>query len=110
MTEPKRKLWSFVRGKQLGVKIPRQGSIERYIVDFSLEERKLVIQLDGSQHCEPEERRSDRIRDGYLHKQGYTILRIDDLDMLKYPDSILVEIVSYSARDSVTNAPKKDLE
>ena len=94
MTDPERKLWSLIRGERLGVKIRRQVPIGRHIVDFLCEERKLIIKLDGSQHYEPEGRRKDEKRDAYLRQNGYDILRIDNFDMLKYPDEILMQIES----------------
>jgi very-short-patch-repair endonuclease len=110
MTEPERKLWSLVRAKQLGVKVRRQVPIGRYIVDFLCEERRLIIELDGSQHYEPEGRRRDKTRDDYLHTQGYSVLRIDNLDLLQYPDSILEEIITNLDRGRIANAPKNDLD
>lgn len=103
MTDPERKLWSLVRGKQLGVKIRRQVPIGRYIVDFLCEERKSIIELDGSQHYEPEGRRRDKTRDDYLRNLGYTVLRIDNIDMLKNTDFVLMEIVSFLERGKNVN-------
>jgi very-short-patch-repair endonuclease len=101
MTPAEEKFWSLVRSKQLGVKIRRQVPIDRYIVDFLCEEKKLIIELDGSQHTEEEGRRRDRTRDDYLRTIGYTVLRIDNLDMLRYPDETLMEIVSELHREEV---------
>lgn len=45
-----------------------------YYVDFLFEDRKLIIELDGSQHEKTKE--LDRIRDLYLNSQGYKVLRV----------------------------------
>jgi very-short-patch-repair endonuclease len=63
-----------------------------YIADFLCEEKKLIIEIDGSQHFEPKGRRNDEIRDDYLRKLGYRTIRIDNLDILKFPDDLLMQI------------------
>ena len=94
MTDTERKLWALLRARQLGVKIRRQVPIGGYIADFLCEEKKLIIEVDGSQHFEPRGRKSDEIRDDHLRKLGYRIMRIDNLDVLKFPDGVLMQIES----------------
>ena len=55
MPQPERKLWFYIRRKQLGVKFRRQHSIERYIVDFFCCELKLAIELDGNKAIKTDE-------------------------------------------------------
>jgi len=45
-------LWSRLRREQLGSKFRRQHSIGGYIADFYCPSKKLVIEIDGSQHFE----------------------------------------------------------
>lgn len=48
-----RRLWSVLRGKKLnGVSFRRQHAIGNYIVDFVSIKKKLIIELDDSQHLE----------------------------------------------------------
>ena len=68
-------LWSRLKGKALGCKFRRQHSIGKYIVDFCCPERKLIVELDGSQHGEESAERYDRLRTEYLQKLGYSVLR-----------------------------------
>ena len=105
MTPAEEKLWSLVRSKQLGVKIRRQVPFDRYIIDFLCEEKKLIIELDGSQHFEPEGRKRDQERDAYLRARGYEVLRFDNWDMLKYPDEVITEIMSHLRRDNDIESP-----
>ena len=75
MTREERHLWyDFL--KQLPVMVHRQKVIGSYIVDFYIAEAKLVIELDGSQHYEPDHIKADAQRDDYLHSLGLRILRI----------------------------------
>ena len=94
MTDAERKVWSLLRGNQLGVKIRRQVPVGRYIADFLCEERKLIIEVDGSQHFGPKGQAIDKIRDQYLRKLGYHTVRFDNLDVLKFPDEVLMQIES----------------
>ena len=62
MTAAERKLWSFLRGKQiLGIQFYRQKPIGPYITDFYASAAKLVIEADGGQHLEPDHVSADEI-------------------------------------------------
>ena len=45
-------LWYRLKNNQLGYKFRRQHSIGNFIADFYCAEKKLVIELDGSQHLD----------------------------------------------------------
>ena len=71
MTDSERKLWSYLRGKQLfGVQFYRQKPIGEYIVDFYASKAKLVIEVDGFQHFTPDNAKKDQRRDMYLRGIG----------------------------------------
>ena len=59
----------------------RQYVIGNYIVDFYCHQAKLVVELDGSQHYEPEEMEKDRFRTAYLQSLGLHVLRFTNLDI-----------------------------
>ncbi len=74
MTPEEMHLWlDFLR--PLPVTVNRQKVIGYYIADFYIAEAKLVIELDGSQHFEPENSESDRERDAYMDSIGILVLR-----------------------------------
>ncbi len=51
MTQEEYLLWQEIRRRQInGVRFLRQKVIGNYIVDFVSLEKKLIIELDGSQH------------------------------------------------------------
>jgi very-short-patch-repair endonuclease len=73
MTEPERKLWRLLRDRRLqGVKFRRQVPVGPYIVDFLCIDRKLVVELDGSQHADSVR---DIRRDAWLRSTGYAVRR-----------------------------------
>ena len=74
MTKEEKRLWyDFL--KKLPLSVHRQKTIESYIVDFYISSHKIVIELDGSQHGEPENREADIIRDKALGELGMRVLR-----------------------------------
>ena len=61
----------------------RQYVIGNYIADFYCHQAKLVVELDGSQHCTPEEMEYDTNRTKYLESLGLKVLRFSNLDVLR---------------------------
>ena len=58
------------------VRFHRQYVIGNYIADFYCHRAKLVIELDGSQHFEEENKAADSQRDIYFAQRGIEVLRI----------------------------------
>ncbi len=73
MTDGERRLWSRLRGEQLGVKFRRQHPLGRYIADFACLSPRLIVELDGSQHIE--RAGQDQVRDAFFRAQGFAVLR-----------------------------------
>lgn len=86
-------LWQHLRFKRSdGDHFRRQAPIGRYIVDFVSHRRKLIIEVDGSQHGAPEVKTYDRKRAEWLKSQGYRVLRFRNeevLDSLDYVVSVI---------------------
>ncbi len=61
MTPAEVKLWSHLRAHRMGdVHFRNQHAIGNYIVDFCAPRKKLIIELDGSQHLEQQEYDEER--------------------------------------------------
>ncbi len=88
-TDAERKLWQHLRaGRFDGLKFRRQYPIPPYIADFCCVEKKLVIELDGSQHSVE----VDATRTACLEAHGFHVLRFWDNDVLLRTDSVLEAI------------------
>ena len=75
MTKEERHLWyDFLR--TYPVRFSRQKVLGKYIVDFYSAEAKLVVELDGSQHYEPDAMISDAERTAFLERYGLRVMRI----------------------------------
>ena len=67
------RLWAELKNRKLGgYKFVRQLPIEPYFADFACRERRLVIELDGSQHADCA---YDRVRDAFMQEAGYSVLQ-----------------------------------
>lgn len=94
MTKEERRLWYTFLNRS-PAKFRRQQIIGSYIVDFYCHEKKLVIELDGSQHYEEAGRQSDSIRDAYLRQQGMTVLRYSNADVNQRFQSVCEDILAH---------------
>ena len=65
------------------VQFRRQYIIGSYIVDFYCHKAKLVVELDGSQHCDLKGMEYDQARTAYLESQGLHVLRLSNLDVMR---------------------------
>jgi very-short-patch-repair endonuclease len=93
-TPYERLLWRRLCAKQMmGHRFRRQHPIGRYIVDFVCLERKLVIELDGEHHSGPEGR--DAVRDEWLYRSGFTVLRFGNAQLKREFESVLETIAAH---------------
>ena len=74
------------------VQFRRQYVIGEYIADFYCHKAKIVIELDGSGHYEPEQIQKDRLRTSYLEAQGLQVLRFTNTDVQRNFYSVCEEI------------------
>ena len=101
MTREEKHLW-YDFFKKLNVVVNRQKVINNYIVDFCIPSARLIIELDGSQHYEPDSKIYDKQRDNFLRSQGYIILRYTNFDIKKNFDGVCSDILKHIERTSST--------
>ena len=100
MTKEERHLWyDFL--KTYPVQFRRQYPVGSYIVDFYCYRAKLVIEPDGSQHCEPDAVAYDQLRTHYLQQQGLYVLRISNRDVMAQFRSVC-EAIDAAVRDRIS--------
>lgn len=91
-TDAERKIWFHLRNRQLsGLKFRRQYPIGPFVVDFCCLEKRLVIELDGSEHLH--RRKRDEERTSFLNNSGYRVLRFWDNETLKETKRVLERIL-----------------
>jgi very-short-patch-repair endonuclease len=94
MTDAELKLWNAVRAHRLmDLSFRRQMPILGYIVDFACPSKRLIVELDGSQHGLPEHTEADLKRTQAIEQLGWTVLRFWNDDVLKDIDGVCQHIV-----------------
>jgi very-short-patch-repair endonuclease len=93
LTPQEVKLWARLRRKQLyGIKFRRQHPMDRFILDFFCYQHKLVIEIDGGQHAEPEQQAYDQARTEWLEGRGLRVIRFTNRDIDANIEGVLGEI------------------
>ncbi len=81
MTHPERLLWSRLRaGRIAGIRFRRQEPIGPVVADFCCVAAKLVIEVDGDSHDNPE---TDAHRAAFLTERGWRMLRFTNDEVLR---------------------------
>src|SRR5579871_5286131 len=81
-------LWTELRGHKFhGLKFRRQHPLGPYIVDFCCIDKRLIIELDGSQHLETLE--YDERRTAFLHREGFRVVRFWNDEVLMAMEAVL---------------------
>jgi len=85
-------MWRLPRDRRLSAyKFRRQVPFENYILDFVCFEKRLVIEIDGSQHAES---RRDAVRDAALSAEDFSMARYWNNDVLQQPASVFEDILA----------------
>jgi len=72
-------LWTHLQRRQLlGKKFRRQQSLGRYVVDFYCPECRLIVELDGAPHFEPDADVYENDRTAYLEGLGLKVIRFEN--------------------------------
>ena len=99
-TPAERKLWSRIRDDQLGVNFRRQHAVGNFIPDFVCIQKKLIVELDGSQHLEQVEYDTERTKQ--LNSLGYKVIRFWNKDVMKNMDGVILAIMQ-TMEDQTSN-------
>ena len=91
-TDAEARLWRILRDRGIGTKFRRQFPFGPYILDFYCLEHRLVVEVDGSQHYEPEGLAKDAERTALLEKSGLRLLRFTNIEVLLETDAVAESI------------------
>lgn len=90
-TEAEKILWSKLRNNQIGYKFRRQYSIGAFIADFYCPKKRLVIELDGSQHIDNIE--YDKERTKYFNSLNIDVLRFWNNEVFDNLEGVMEKIL-----------------
>lgn len=109
MTEAELKLLKEIRAHRLmGLAFRRQMPIAGCIVDFACPNKKLVVELDGSQHAQVAVSEWDA-RTARLEALGWTILRFWNDDVIRDIDNVCQHIVNSAGMANVPEPATEEL-
>lgn len=91
-TEAEAVMWNVLRGKKFGVRFRRQHPINDYIADFVCLSHNLVIEIDGGYHTEEEVKLKDEERTSYLGKEGFSVIRFTNEQVLSDIENVIAVI------------------
>jgi len=93
-------LWHALRNRQTGFKFRRQHPIERFIIDFYCAEAKLLIEVDGESHLQPDQEEYDKARTEYLEDLGYKVIRFTNNDV-KYNIKVVADEILQTVKNRI---------
>jgi very-short-patch-repair endonuclease len=95
LTPHERRLWAHLRAKRFqAFKFRRQHPVDPYILDFYCPERRLAVELDGSQHAEEAQCAHDAERTRFLEQQGIRVLRFWNREFTEGENGVLEAILT----------------
>ena len=94
MTQEERKLW-YMFLKKHSERFLRQKVIDNYIVDFYCPKKRLVIEIDGSQHYTIEGKKYDKIRTELLNAYNLKVIKFSNLEINKQFQEVC-ELINYN--------------
>src|SRR3954469_15610648 len=89
-TDAETAMWHLLRDRRFSkVKFRRQFPFRNYILDFVCLERRVVVEIDGSQHADS---LRDKQRDAALASEGFQIVRYWNNDVLQRRNAVLEDL------------------
>jgi very-short-patch-repair endonuclease len=93
MTRQEAVVWVRLRElRALDFHFRRQSPIANFIVDFECRRRRLIVEIDGTQHGFDGHRERDESRDRMLKESGYRVLRFGNPDIDQNMEGVLEAI------------------
>ena len=94
MTPEEKHIWyDFL--KKVPMTVKRQYVVENYILDFFIPQVNVAIEIDGSQHYEPDAKKADQKRDADLALVGVKVIRYTNNDINKNFVGVVQEIMKH---------------
>jgi very-short-patch-repair endonuclease len=97
-TVAERRLWNRLRSRSLsGFKFVRQEPIGPYVADFVCRDKRLIVEVDGSQHAADSR---DVIRDQWLVEHRYRVLRFWNNEVLGNIEGVWETILAAASAEA----------
>ncbi len=85
--------WKLREANRHGYHFRRQVPVRGFYLDFAEHSAKLGIELDGGQHGTDANRERDISRDAAIARDGYSVLRFENADVMRNLDGVVETIL-----------------
>ena len=68
--------------------IIREYPVFPYYIDYAFIDIKIAVEIDGSQHLEPERQKQDKLKDKLLVDNGWRIIRFTAIDVMRDKEKV----------------------
>jgi len=105
MTPPELILWRKLKTLRI-IQVrfqPQVVLLQKYIADFYLEPKRIVVEVDGSCHLEATRTVKDAQRDADMQAAGITVLRFPASRVFSDADSVLREITEPISTNAISD-------
>ena len=104
-------LWKAMRRiPTIGTHFRRQAPIGPYVADFAALRARLIVEVDGPSHAEPEQIERDARRTRFLTAEGYRVIRFWNADIREDMDSVLdtIYVALYGSLEAGPRPPSPE--
>lgn len=105
MTTTEKLLWDCLKRNARGIKFYRQVPIDRFIVDFYCPRERLIIEIDGGVHADPDVAEHDMLREEFLKQKNLRILRFRNEEIIRDVYAVYRRILRWCTHSKNTNMP-----
>ena len=92
MTQAEQILWESLRENINSYKFRRQHPIGDYITDFACVTAKIIIEVDGGYHDDPQQQQDDQWRTEFIERNGFRVLRFSNDEVLYNLSAVIKDI------------------
>jgi very-short-patch-repair endonuclease len=86
-------LWTILRDRRIIAKFRRQMPVGPYIADFICLERRLIVEVDGPHHDDPEQKERDWRRERWLRDAAFRVFRLTSGEVIADPELATQKII-----------------
>jgi very-short-patch-repair endonuclease len=95
LTPSEERLWEALIGRKLGgLKFRCQHPTGPFVLDFYCAAARLVVEVDGGIHLDPEQRKVDAARTEQLNAYGYRVIRFRNEEVVSDLAAVLDRILA----------------
>jgi very-short-patch-repair endonuclease len=91
-SDAEKRLWNALRDHFPAARFRRQVPVTPYFADFMSFRNRLILELDGGQHADPDAIAYDARRTAFLERKGYKVVRFWNSDVIQNLPGVLESI------------------